>query len=189
MRAFGFNDSRVDAVDADFFGPELASENAGDSVQRAFGGGVHGAARRSDAADAGAYINDAGTRAEVLDGGLGGEEDAEHVDIEHTVEGIFGDRFEGREFVDAGIIHQNIEAAVVFDGCGDDALSVGGFGNVTTNRDRLAACCRDGAYNFIRAGFAGSVVYNDCCAFGCERFGDGCADAFGGAGYYCDFTF
>src|SRR5208282_3553232 len=138
-------------VDADLLGSEFASENSGNGVNRAFGGGVHGAGRRSDAANDGADINDAGAFAEMLDGGLGGEEEAEDVDVELAVERIFGDGFEGREFVDAGIVDENIEATVVLDGRSDDALGFSGFGNVTTNGDGFAACCGDGGNDFVRA--------------------------------------
>ena len=71
-------------------------------------------------------------------------EEAEDVDVELAVEGIFGDGFEWREFVHAGIIDENVEAAVIFDGCRDDALGFGGFGNVATYGNGFAAGCGDG---------------------------------------------
>jgi len=68
-------------------------------------------------------------------------------------------------------------------------LGLGGFGNVSTDGDGFTTGCGDGGDDFFRAGFTGSVIYDDGCAFGCEGFGDGGTDAFGGAGYHCDFTF
>src|SRR5271170_5940107 len=57
VRAFGFDHSRVDAVDADLPGSEFAGEDAGDGVNRAFGGGVYRASGRSAVAREGADIN------------------------------------------------------------------------------------------------------------------------------------
>src|SRR5712671_3001062 len=58
--AFGLDDAGVDGVHADLLWSEFAGENAGDSVDRAFGAGVHRAVRRRDAADAGADVDNAG---------------------------------------------------------------------------------------------------------------------------------
>ena len=54
--------------------------------------------------------------------------------------------------------------------------------------DSLATGCGDGGDDSVRAGLAGSVVYDDRCAFCGECLGDGGSDAFGCAGNDCDFT-
>src|SRR5277367_868748 len=71
--AFGFYDSGVDGIDANFLGAEFPGKHAGDGVDGAFSGGIDRRIRRSDAADAGADVDDAGAFAEMLGGGLGGE--------------------------------------------------------------------------------------------------------------------
>src|ERR1700733_11756866 len=65
--AFGLNDAGVDGVDADLLRSQLLCEHAGDGVESAFAGGVDRAVGRSEAADAGANVDDAGAFAEMLD--------------------------------------------------------------------------------------------------------------------------
>src|ERR1700745_2790387 len=84
--AFGFDDSRVNGVDADLFRSEFAGEYAGDGIDCAFGGGVDRAVGRRKAGDAGADVDDAGAFAEVLDGCLRGEQNAEDIGVEQSVE-------------------------------------------------------------------------------------------------------
>ena len=48
-------------------------------------------------------------RAETLDRGLGGQEQAEHVEVEYFVELFGGYLFERGELVDAGVVDQDIE--------------------------------------------------------------------------------
>ena len=70
-----------------------------------------------------ANIDDASAFADMLDGGLRGQQQAEDVDVELPVEMVFGDGFDGAEFIDAGVVDQDIESAEVLDGGGDDALA------------------------------------------------------------------
>ena len=102
---------------------------------------------------------------------------------------LFGDVFERREFVDAGVVDEHVEAAVGFFGFGEEAGDVGLFGDVGLDGDGFAAVGGDFGDDFVGAGFAGGVVDDDGGAFGGERFGDGCADAFGGAGDDRDLIF
>ena len=171
-----------------FFGAELLGEHAGDGIDRALGAGVDRAVRRRHAADDGADVDDAGAFAEVLDRGLRGEQEAEDVDVEHLVEVFFGDGLDGRELVDAGVVDEDVEAAEVLDGGVDDALGLGGLGDVAADGDGLAAGGGDGGDDGVGAGLAGGVVDDDGGAFGGERFGDGGADALGCAGDDCDFA-
>jgi hypothetical protein len=58
----------------------------------------------------------------VFDGCLRGERETEHVNVKHLVELFFGDGLEGGELVYAGVVNEDVEAAIVFDGGVDDAL-------------------------------------------------------------------
>jgi hypothetical protein len=105
------------------------------------------------------------------------------------VEVLLGDGLDGGELVDAGVVDEDVEAAVVLDGRVDDALGFrGGLGDVAAHGDGLAAGRGDGGDNGVRAGLAGGVVDDDGCAFRGERLGDGGSDALGCAGDDCDFA-
>ncbi len=56
---------------------------------------------------------------------------------------LFGEAFDGGEFVDARVVHQDVEVAEVLDGCVNDALSLGGFGDISTDGDGVATGARD----------------------------------------------
>ncbi len=120
--AFGFDHPGIDRVHADLLGPKLARQHAGDGVDCALGSGVDGGGCGCDAADNGADVDDAAALADVLEGCLRGEQQAEHIDVEDPVELLFGNRLNRGELVDAGVVDQNVEPAVVFDGCVDNPL-------------------------------------------------------------------
>ena len=63
------------------------------------------------------------------------------------------------------------------------------MGDVGLDGDGFAALFDDFGDDFVRACLAGGIVDYDRGAFGSERFGDACADAFGGAGYDGDLIF
>jgi hypothetical protein len=119
---FGFDGPGVDGVDADFAGPEFFGERAGDGVDRAFGAGVNRGVRRRDTADDGADVDDTGAFGEVFSGRLSRQEKTQDVDVKELMELGLSDGFDGCEFVDSGIVDQDVEAAVVFDGGVDDAF-------------------------------------------------------------------
>ncbi len=59
------------------------------------------------------------------------------------MEVLAGDAIEGRELVDAGIVHQDIELAELLLGFGKQPLDVGLLGHVGLDGDRLAALAGD----------------------------------------------
>jgi hypothetical protein len=123
----------IDGVDLDLLGADLASEHAGDGVNRGLGAGVNRAVRRCDATGNGADVDDAGAFAEVLDGRLRGEQKTEHVNVKCLVELVFGDGLDGSELVYAGVVYEDVESAVVFDGGFDDTLCLGRLGDVASS--------------------------------------------------------
>jgi len=124
----------------------------------------------------------------MFQGFLGGEEEAEDVHVELFVEMFLGDLFDGREFVYAGVVHEDVHVAVGFFGFGEEMFDVRFFCDVALDSDGLAALRGDFADDFVRAGFARGVIDDDGRAFGGEMFGDGGTDALGGAGDHGDFA-
>src|SRR5262249_13315242 len=113
LHAFGFDQPRVDGVDANLARAKLLCEYAGDRVHGSLGSGVHRGIRRIDGADAGADVDDAAALgADQLHGFPGGEQQAEHVEVELAVKQVFGDVFKRSELIDARVVHQNVELAV-----------------------------------------------------------------------------
>ena len=70
---------------------------------------------------------------------LGGKNGAENVRIELPVEFVLGDVFERLELIDAGIVHQNIDAAESRSRFLEQPEDVGRFGDVALDHHRLAA--------------------------------------------------
>src|SRR5690348_9790574 len=99
-----------------------------------------------------------------------------------------GYRLEWREFVNAGIVDQHVEAAERRLGLCEQPLDVGRFRDVAMKRDRLAALGGNFGYDLVSSALARSVVHHYGGAFGGELPGDACADAFRGAGHYRYFT-
>ncbi len=92
---------------------------------------------------------------------------------------FLGDFFERRKFVNARVVHENIKPAERVLRFGEQAFNVRLLSHVPLHRDSFAAGLGDFTDNFIRAGFAGSVIDDDRSALRREIFGDGSADALG----------
>ena len=86
MRAFGFHDPGVEAVDPDLSWSEPACKHTCDSVECALRARVHRAVGRRDAAYAGPNVDDAGAFAEMLYRSLRGQQDTQNVDVEQPME-------------------------------------------------------------------------------------------------------
>ena len=94
------------------------------------------------------------------------EQQAEHVDVELLVEVLVGDGLDGGELVDAGVVDQDVEAAIVLDGGVDDALRVGGLGDVAPTATALPPASVMASTTTVGAGLAGGVVDDDGGASG-----------------------
>jgi hypothetical protein len=77
------------------------------------------------------------------------------MDVKHLVELFFGNRLDRTELVDAGVVDQDVEAAVIADRCLDDALCLGSLGDVAPYGDGLATGLGDCCDDSLRAGLAG----------------------------------
>ena len=126
---------------------------------RTLGARVNRAAWRREAAGHRTDVDDAGAFAEVFDGCLRGEQKTEHVNVKHLVELFFGDGLDGGELIHAGVVNEDVEAAIVFD-CGvDDALGLSSLGDVAPHGNSLATGCGDVGDNSLRPSLAGSIVH------------------------------
>jgi len=97
----------------------------------------------------------------VLDRCLGGEEEAQHVDVKLPMKMVFGDGFERSEFVNARVVDEDIEASISRDRRIDDALRPGRFGHVARHGNGLAACGDDLGDDGVGAGLARCIIDDD----------------------------
>src|SRR5580704_10664065 len=186
--AFSLDYSGTEGVDPDLFRAELAGQHGRDGVDRGLGAGVNRAVRRCDATGNGAHVYDAASLHEVLHSGLRDKEEAQHIDVEVPVKVLLGDSLEGGVLVHAGVVYEDVESTVVFDGGFDDTLCLGRLGDVARHGDGFATSRGDGGDNCVCTSLAGSVVHHYGCTFCSQRLGDGGSDAFGCACDDCDFT-
>ena len=68
--------------------------------------------------------------AQVGEGGPGGVEGGEEVDLHGALEDLEGLGFDGADVEDAGVVDEDVDAAEAGDGFGDEALGFGGLGEV-----------------------------------------------------------
>ena len=140
VKAFGLDHTGVDGVDADLFWSEFAGEGDGDGVYGSLGGAVDGCGGDGHLADDRADVDDgSAVGADELDGFLGGEEEAEDVEVELLVEVLGCDGSDGLEVVDAGVVDEDVDLAVGLFGLGEELLDVFELGDVALDGDGLAA--------------------------------------------------
>ena len=117
------------------------------------------------------------------------QQQPQHVEIELAVEVLRRNAIERREFVDAGIVDENVDRAERPDRFSHHRSSRAGGGEVAMHCDRLSALRRDGGDDLLRARLARRVIDADRSACGSELDGNLGADALRGTGYQCDFAF
>src|SRR5260221_1106637 len=186
--AFSLDYAGTEGVDPDLFRAELTGQHDGDGVDRGLSAGVNRAVRRCDVTGNGAHVYDAASLSEVLHSGLRNKEEAQHIDVEVPVKVLLGDSLEGGVLVHAGVVYEDVESAVVFDGGFDDTLCLGRLGDVARHGDGFATSRRDGGDNCVCTILAGSIVHHYECTFCSQQLGDGRSDAFGSTCDDCDFT-
>src|SRR4051812_44253546 len=97
----------------------------------------------------------------MLAGGLRGQEEAKHVDVELSVERLLSNGLDRGEFIHAGVVHQDVEAAVGFHRGIDEVLRLGSLRHVALDRDRLAALTGDVGYYLVCPRLTGGVIDNN----------------------------
>jgi len=134
----GAHEAGADGGDADAFVAELGVEAFGEADEGELGGGVGKhvgdgdlAADARDVDDGGAAVaREWGLRAQVREGGPGGVEGGEKVDLHGALEDVEGLGFDGADVDDAGVVDEDVDAAEAGDGFGDEALRFFGLGEV-----------------------------------------------------------
>src|SRR6476619_3904237 len=154
VRSFGLDHAWIQRVDTDLFRAEFTREHTGDGVDCALGATVNRTTWRCYAASDRTNIDNAAPLAEVLHCGLRDENEAEHVNVEHPVELLFGHRFDRHELVDPRIVDEDVQTTKALDGGVDDTLGLRGLGDVAMHGNRFAAGVRDGSDKGVRACFA-----------------------------------
>jgi hypothetical protein len=187
--AFSLDHAGTEGIYTDLPWAELASEHAGDRVDRGLRARVNRTVRRCDATGNGANVDDAAPLSEVVHSGLRHKEEAQHIDIEVPVKVLLGDGLDRGKLVHAGVVYEDVKSAIVFDGCLDDTLRLAGLGDVARHGYGLTTGCSDGSDDSVRPSLAGSVVHDYRSAFCGQRLSNGGSDALGCACDNCYFAF
>jgi len=128
----------ADGGDSNALVAKLGMETFREAYQREFCGGVGEHVGNGDlSADAGdvddggsAGSGERGLLAHVREGGPGGVEGGEEVDLHGLLENFEGLGFDGTDVDDGGIVDEDVDAAVAGDGFGDEALALFWLGEV-----------------------------------------------------------
>src|SRR3954468_7283110 len=126
MKTFCLHHSSVQGVDADLARPKFLRQRLSHGIHRGLGRAVDRTGRRRRAARQGTDVNDAAASGtELLDGFLRREDETEDIDVELSVEVLFGDVFERDKFVNAGVVDENIQRAERLLRLREQAINVG----------------------------------------------------------------
>ncbi len=162
MRAFGFHHAGVNGIHANLARAQFVGQTARGRVDGGFGAAVdrrigkwHGGGYRTDVD----HCTAVGT--EMFGGLLRGEQQTEHVQVELLVKMFRGDFTERGEFINAGVVHQNIDLAERLFRFLEEPLDVGLFGDIGLHGDGLASFLFDLTDDAVRAGFAGGIIHDD----------------------------
>jgi hypothetical protein len=129
---------------------KLLRERASDRVHCGFGCVVNYRGPRSERAGERTDVNDAATvRIEVLQRFLCREKHPENIGIKHSVELLLGDFFERHEFVNAGVVHQDIDLAGRFFRSGEKFFDVGFLRNTALHCHGFSTFLSDFIDNFV----------------------------------------
>src|ERR1043166_8414264 len=189
MEALGFDRAGIDGINADVFWSELLRQHARDGIHRTLGSRVDGSGgRRGRTRDRTDIDNTAALIAEVFQGLLRREKQAEDIGIVLTMELFFRHRLQWLEAINAGVVNQDVQLAERFLRRGEEVFDVGPFRDVSFDRNGLSASLRDFVHHLVRAFRGAGVVHDNVRAFRGEMPRDVRADAFGGARYYGYFS-
>jgi hypothetical protein len=140
VEPFGFHHAGVQGVDADLLRTEFEGQGDRDGVYGGLRCAIDAARGHGHGADDGTDVDDgAAFGADVLDGFLDGEEEAEDVEAELLVEVVNGDGFQGGELIDARVVDEDIDAAEGFLGGGEECLNLRGVRDIGLYGLRLAS--------------------------------------------------
>jgi hypothetical protein len=159
-----------------------------DGVDGEFRGAVDRTGRHDRVAADGGNVDDLAVALLFHQRQHGGDavEDAADVDVDHLVPFVDFQRFERRERHQAGVVDDDIDMAVLFDGDGDEGLHVFEAGDIERGElDGAAFAAQLGGDVFEAVGAA--CADDDVVAAAGEQAGGGFADAAAGTGDEDDF--
>src|SRR5207249_4690085 len=100
--------------------------------------------------------NRAARRTKELDRLLSRQQQTKHIEVELLVEVARSDGIEGRELVNARVVHQHIKPSVSGLSLGEETFNVVRPGDVRLNGHRCASLFLDAADDSVGAGLTGS---------------------------------
>src|SRR6476646_4533690 len=109
---FCYHHAWVDGIDADFSRSEFLRQSARDRIHCTLRRVVNHRSRRSQRTGKRTDVNDASAvRIEVVECFLSGKKHSENVHIKHSVKLLLGDVLQRHEFINTGVIDQNVDLA------------------------------------------------------------------------------
>src|SRR5580704_7398374 len=111
VRAFSFDEARIQCIDPDLFGAELLGKRTSDGVDRSLGCAIDRSVCETGRDDRANVDNASARGIEALDCGLRREEQAKDVQVELFVEVLRSDLLERAELINAGVVDQNVDGA------------------------------------------------------------------------------
>lgn len=186
---FGFDRAGRDGVHGDAARGNFFGERAGDLLHGAFSPAISAVAGYWPASGGTGKVDDAPALGEARGCLLAGEEGAFDVDGENAIELRFGNIADGFVEHDSSIVHKDVQLAKLLYSLVEQTDDFRDASHVGLNRDCVTAGgfdIGDELFGFLSA--VGIVDGDGSAGFG-ESFGDGAADAAGGAGDEGDFSF
>ena len=116
------------------------------------------------------------------------EKHAKNVHIKHSMELLLGDFFQRHEFVNSGVVDQEVDLAEGFLRFSEQPLDFWLLRNVALDSDCFSAALTDFVNHAICVLLGRSVVNNYRRAFRRELFRDSRADSLRRPRYNCDFS-
>ena len=108
---------------------------------------------------------------------LSDQKHSKNVGIKHSVKLFLGDFFEGHEFVNPGVINQDVDLAEGFLRFSEEPLDFCFLRNVGLDRDCFSAALTNFVHHAIRVLLCGSVVNDDGCPLSRKLLCDAGADS------------
>ncbi len=124
----------------------------------------------------------------MLDGFLRRENQPQHVQVKQFMEVLGRHLLDRSEFIDAGVVDEDVERTERFLRLGKKALNVGLLGDVRLDSDGLAPVANDLGHDAIGPFLAGRVIDDHRGALGGQVQRDGGSDPLGRAGHHRDFS-
>src|SRR5439155_18137745 len=139
-----YHHAGIDGIDANLARPKLLCQRPRDGVHRALGSVVNHRSWRSQRAGKRANVNDAAAvRVEMFQRFLSREKHSKNICIEMSVEMLLAYFLQRQEFVDTGVIDEDIDLAESLFRGGEKFFDVGLFRNAALNGESFSAAFCD----------------------------------------------